>query len=66
MKLAIQKVIGTILIVIGALPFLLMIEVVNTWMTANMSWIIPGSIIYQAVIVVIGVVLLIEKRQYYT
>ncbi|MGD2073227.1 MAG: hypothetical protein PVG65_07055 [Candidatus Thorarchaeota archaeon] len=55
------KIIGLVLIIIGALPFLLKIEAVNN-LISKYAWILPGGIVYQMMIMILGVLLLIEKK----
>ena len=57
-----EKLIGIVLIVIGALPFLLKIKAVGD-VIGSYKWILPGEIIYQIVLIVLGVLLIWTKRQ---
>ncbi len=59
-----NKVIGVILILLGALPLLLKIKSIGDAFASSgfLSWIVPGEIIYQIVIVVLGLLLLIRFR----
>ena len=58
-----EKLIGIILIVVGALPFLLQIESVNNSLPANiMAYLAPGEIIYQIVIIALGLWLILRVR----
>ena len=55
-----EKLIGIILIILGALPFLLKIESISTFFTENkiLSFFAPGEIIYQIVIIILGALLI--------
>jgi len=55
-----EKLIGIILVVLGALPFLLKIEKIGTAFTTNkvLSYIAPGEWIYQIIIIILGVLLI--------
>ena len=59
-----EKVIGILLIVVGAWPFLLMIEAVNEiiadWGLVNA--LTPGEIAYQVIVILLGVLLLISLK----
>jgi len=58
-----EKLIGIILIIVGALPFLLQIESVNQSLPADiMSYLAPGEIVYQVVIIALGVWLILKVR----
>jgi len=56
-----EKLVGILLIIVGVLPFLLKIEALNTAI-GKYTWLLPGGIVYQAVIVVLGVALIWRKR----
>jgi len=60
--MAIQdKFIGIILVVLGALPFLLKIEKING-IVGNYTWILPGEYVYQIAIIILGLLLLIQVK----
>ena len=59
-----EKFIGIILIIIGALPFLLKIPQVNE-VLITYTWILPGEIIYQVAIIILGALLLIRRKPKY-
>ncbi len=55
-----EKFIGMILIIIGALPFLLKIQTISKLFEKNtfLSLIAPGEIIYQILIIILGILLI--------
>ncbi len=55
-----EKFIGMALIIIGALPFLLKTKSISDFFTQNkiLSFIIPGELVYQIIIIVLGVLLI--------
>ena len=55
-----EKLIGIVLIIIGALPFLLKIKSISDFFTQNkvLSFIIPGELVYQIIIIVLGALLI--------
>ena len=59
-----EKLIGIILIILGALPFLLKIEKISSWFTTNkiLSFLSPGEIIYQIIIILLGILLIWRVR----
>lgn len=59
-----EKLIGIILIVLGALPFLLKIERIGTTFSTNkiLSYIAPGDWIYQIIIIILGISLVLTLR----
>lgn len=59
-----NKLIGLILIILGALPFLLKIESIGTLFEEGkaLSFIAPGGIIYQIAIIALGVLLIWRMR----
>ena len=58
-----EKLIGIILIIVVALPFLLQIESVNQSLPADiLSYLAPGEIVYQIVIIALGVWLILRVR----
>ena len=58
-----EKLIGIILIVVGALPFLLQIESVNQSLPADiLSYLAPGEIVYQIVIIALGIWRILKVR----
>lgn len=58
-----EKIIGAVLIVIGALPFLLKIKAINDAI-GSYKWILPGEIVYQIVLIALGVLLIWQKKKY--
>jgi len=52
-----EKFIGLILIVLGVLPFLLKIEKINS-VFSKISFLIPGEIVYQIIIIILGILLI--------
>ncbi len=60
-----EKIVGVILIILGALPFLLKIESIGKAFEGA-TWILPGGLVYQIVIVVLGITLLFRKRTAYS
>ena len=56
-----EKFIGIIIILIGIFPFLLMISSVNTAL-GKYALILPGGIIYQLIIIILGVILILRKK----
>lgn len=67
MRKFMEKVVGVILIVLGAIPFLLKIKTVAagaaklTWV----SWFSPGNYVYQILIILIGLFIIIERKVEY-
>jgi len=59
-----NKFIGLILIIIGILPFLLKIESIATSVEKYtfLSYIVPGEIVYQIIIIGLGVLLIWTVR----
>lgn len=55
-----EKIIGLILIILGALPFLLKIERISTAFLNNkvLSFLAPGEIVYQLVLIILGIILI--------
>ena len=56
-----EKVIGLIMILVGALTFLLKIEKIGS-LVGGYTWLLPGEYLYQAILIVIGLILLIRIR----
>ena len=58
------KFIGLILIIVGALPFLTKIDAIGDKIAESsfLEAIVPGSIIYQAIIVILGIGLIWTLR----
>ncbi|PIN77718.1 hypothetical protein COV15_01395 [Candidatus Woesearchaeota archaeon CG10_big_fil_rev_8_21_14_0_10_34_12] len=54
-----EKLIGVVLIIVGALPFLLKISAVNS-LVGGYEFIMPGQTFYHAMIIILGVLLLIR------
>jgi heme/copper-type cytochrome/quinol oxidase subunit 4 len=59
-----EKLIGLILIIIGILPFLLKIKSVSDSLAKYtfLSYLAPGEIIYQLIIIALGVWLIWKRR----
>jgi hypothetical protein len=59
-----KKIFGLILIIIGLLPFLLKIQSIGNYFSEYkfLTYLTPGEIVYQAVIIVIGVLLIFTVR----
>jgi len=59
-----QKLIGILIITIGALPFLLMIDSISAFFTqySFLSFIMPGEIGYQVIIILLGVWLMFRIK----
>ena len=59
-----RMIIGVILIVLGALPFLLKIEKISAVFLGNkvLSFLAPGEIVYQIVIIILGILLVWKVR----
>jgi len=59
-----EKLLGLILIIIGALPFLLKIDRIAAFFAKYkfLSYIVPGEIIYQIILIVIGILLIWRIR----
>jgi len=55
-----SKLIGIILIILGALPWLLKIETVNDTIGAYAA--LPGTSMYQTVIIILGLLLLVQFK----
>ncbi|MFA5174234.1 MAG: hypothetical protein WC438_03560 [Candidatus Pacearchaeota archaeon] len=62
-----EKIIGLIIIILGAWPFLLKISSVNTFFSTYkfLSVLTPGEIIYQIVIIVLGILLIWKPKPKY-
>ena len=56
-----NKIIGTILVILGALPFLLKIENINN-IIGKYTFLLPGEYIYQVIIIALGLFLLVKIR----
>jgi hypothetical protein len=58
------KVVGMLLILIGAWPFLLKIEQVGKFFSEYkiLEYLVPGEIVYQAILILFGVMLLWRVR----
>ncbi len=59
-----QKLIGLLIIIIGALPFLLKIETISNFFNqyALLSYMTPGEIIYQIILIVLGAWLIFKIK----
>jgi len=55
-----EKTIGLLLIIIGALPFLLKIQAIGDFFDkySFLSYLTPGEVIYQLIIIALGVLLI--------
>ena len=62
-----EKSVGIILILIGALSFFLKIDSISKFFTENsiLSYMMPGDIIYQLVIILLGIILVLNFRPRY-
>lgn len=60
----INKIVGSILIILGALPLLLKIGSVAEWFSSYtfLNWIVPGEILYQLVLIVLGILLVVRIK----
>ena len=54
------KIIGIIIIIIGALPFLMKLEAISN--LTFLESITPGSILYQTIVIILGILLVIRLR----
>ena len=54
-----EKLIGIVLILLGALPLLLKVEKINE-VIGQYTFLLPGELLYQIIIVVIGALLLFK------
>ena len=53
-----EKLLGIILIIVGAIPFFSKIKSLETYFSSGiLSYLIPGNIIYQIVLIAIGILL---------
>jgi len=57
-----EKGIGLVLIIVGALPFLLKIGTVKDSIPDFLTGLIPGEAIYQGLLVILGLVLFFSLR----
>ena len=59
-----EKVIGLILILLGAWPFLLKVETIGSFFSSYsfLEVLTPGEVIYQVALVVLGVMLLVSLK----
>jgi len=59
-----EKVIGLVLIILGVFPFLLKIKSIGDSFAkySFLSYIMPGEIVYQIIIIVLGVLLIWRRR----
>lgn len=57
-----EKGIGLVLIIIGALPFLLKIGTVKDSIPGFLTGLIPGEAIYQGVLIILGLILFFSLR----
>ena len=56
-----EKIIGILIVLLGALPYLLKIKSIGTAM-AKYTFILPGQLAYQILLIVLGAFLIIEMR----
>jgi hypothetical protein len=56
-----EKIIGILIVLLGALPYLLKIKSIGSAM-AKYTFILPGQLTYQIILVVLGAFLIIEMR----
>lgn len=66
MKKFIEKLLGIILIIMGIFPFLFKLEKISALLSkvTFLKFLMPGEIAYQLIIVIIGLILLINKKEY--
>tara|TARA_Y100000310_G_scaffold269239_1_gene282303 strand:- start:979 stop:1200 length:222 start_codon:yes stop_codon:yes gene_type:complete len=59
-----EKLIGLILVIIGALPFLIKIEAIGSKIAeySFLNPIVPGNIIYQGIIIILGLLLVLRLK----
>lgn len=59
-----SKFVGILLIIIGALPFLLKIDLIDDFFSNYdfLSYLVPGEIIYQLIIILLGFLLIWSIR----
>lgn len=57
-----EKGIGIILIVVGALPFLLKVNAIKEAIPTFLTGLIPGEAIYQGLLVILGLLLFFSLR----
>jgi len=59
-----EKSVGIILIIIGLLPFLLNIAIINNFITSFplVHYLVPGELVYQAVLILLGIFLFYKVR----
>jgi len=59
-----EKLIGIILIVLGALPFLLKIEKIANFFAKYkvLSYLVPGEWVYQIILIIVGILLIWKVR----
>jgi len=57
-----EKLVGLLLIILGAYHFLLKITSINT-VLGKYTWLLPGQAVYPIVIILLGAFLLIEKKK---
>ena len=55
-----EKVIGLVLIILGVWPFVLKIDAIDKFFAsyAFLKWLTPGEILYQIIIILLGVLLI--------
>jgi hypothetical protein len=58
-----EKVIGLILIIVGAIPFLVQMKLFSD--PKLVPYLTPGGIVYQVIIIILGILLLLEFRRRY-
>jgi cadmium resistance protein CadD (predicted permease) len=57
-----EKIVGLLLLIVGAYPFLLKISSINA-VLGKYAWTLPGQWLYQTVLIVLGLFLFIEKKK---
>ncbi|MDD5192150.1 MAG: hypothetical protein PHH54_00765 [Candidatus Nanoarchaeia archaeon] len=61
-----EKFLGVILILVAILPMLSKIESIKNYFSSGiLSYLVPGEIIYQIILIVIGILLVISLRSRY-
>jgi Trk-type K+ transport system membrane component len=60
-----EKFIGILVIILGALPFLLFIDIVDDLLTRYQitEYLIPGKTLYQIVLIVLGIWLIMHSKK---
>ena len=60
-----EKFIGIVIIILGAIPFLFNLEMFSNLLSdyPTVSYLNPGEVIYQAIIIVLGIWLIFDSKQ---